>query len=260
MKRLIWPGIICTLLLVTALLPGCSRLSYVAGKGNIIDDQYHFSDFNAIDVGSNIEIEIDPLNIYTISVRTYENLFDYLDISQSGKTLKIRLKPIISYHNLNMKATITLPELRDLTLSGGSHGSAKGFKSAQDFNLTESGASSLDIDIESGSSHIKLSGSSQVTGHLISADSRLEVSSGSRADLNGSANNLALESSGEGVANLLNLNVQNAGITLSGDSHANLTLTGKLDADLSGGSSLFYAGSPSLGKTNVTGNSILTHQ
>ncbi len=260
MKKLTWIGIISVLILAAALLPGCSRLSYVAGKGNIIDKQYYFSDFTDIDISSNIEIEIDPLSIYTISVRAYENLFDYIEISQSGKTLKIGLKPFITYRNLNMIATITLPELKALTMSDASHGTAKAFKTDQDFTFTGSGSSFLDMDMETGSSTFNLSGASQVIGNLKSTDSKMEISGNGRANLNGSANNLTLDASGAGRADLPNFILQNASVTLSGASQATLTLSGKLDADLSGVSSLDYAGNPSLGKINVTGEARLNQK
>lgn len=51
--------------------------------------------------------------------------------------------------------------------------------------------------------------------------------------------------------------VHNARVNLSGASRATIDLDGRLDADLSGASTLLYIGEPTMGEVSVTGGSRL---
>jgi hypothetical protein len=256
MKKLTLCGILISLIMISVLLPGCSRFASVTGTGNVISKQYSFANFTAIEISNSFELAVAPLNSYSVSIDAYENLFDYVNISQSGNTLKIGLKPI-SYKNANFKATVTLPTLKSLNLSGASHGSATGFKFDQDFGLTESGSSFLNIDIEAGNTTFNISGGSTVTGQLKSTDVKMNLSGGSQIELSGSANILTLTESGGGQANLTSFELQNASVSLSGGSKANIIVDARLDVNLTGGSSLNYLGNPTLGKTSLSGASEL---
>jgi hypothetical protein len=259
MKRHIPSGLSAILVLVILLIAGCQQFGLISGSGNIITKQYTFSNFAYIEVSSAFEVQITASDSYSVAVTTYENIFNYMNVTQSGNTVKIGLKAG-SYTTANPKATITMPEIYGLNLSGASHGSVGGFKSTHDFTLENSGASSLDVNMDVGNTNMGVSGASKVTGQLKTADSRMSLSGASRIELTGSANNVTLEVSGAGQANLPNFSIQNASANVSGASSATVNVTGKLDADVSGASTLNYSGNPSLGKVNVTGASSLNHK
>ena len=255
-STLVIAGLCCLLLVV--LLPGCRVFGQVKGTGNVISQLYNHTDFTEIEIGSAFEVEVVPLDTFTVSISAQENLFDYVEVSQSGQVLKIGMKPL-TFTNADLKAVITLPALSRLRLSGASQGTAKGFRSTGDFKLELSGASNLDIDIEAGTAAIQLSGASELTGRLISAGAEMELSGASQATLNGSAGSLTLQASGSSDADLSSYPLQNAVIDLSGASTADITVSGTLDAELSGASTLNYTGSPALGNTRITGDSNLNH-
>jgi hypothetical protein len=252
-------GIFFSTLLVITLLTGCSRLGLVTGKGNIVALAYNFSNFSKIEAGSAFEIEITPSDTYDVAITTYENILDYVDISVTDNTLKIKLKSG-KYANIRPKATVKMPVLDRVILSGASRGSAKGFKITQDLEISESRASSLEIDFQANNAVLNISGASKLEGHLEATSLKMDVSGASRAELNGSANNLTLTVSGASQANLTDLPLQIADANISGASRGNITVNGKLNIDLSGASSLTYGGNPALGNVSVTGASSLNPQ
>jgi hypothetical protein len=69
------------------------------------------------------------------------------------------------------------------------------------------------------------------------------------------ADSLATDGSGASHLELADLEVGNANVTLSGASDATIKLAGRLDADLSGASTLEYIGEPTLGIMGTTGAS-----
>ncbi len=64
-----------------------------------------------------------------------------------------------------------------------------------------------------------------------------------------------MDASGGSTLDLENFPVHDASIGFSGGSSGTIRLDGTLDADLSGGSRLFYVGSPTLGDIDTSGGS-----
>jgi hypothetical protein len=83
----------------------------------------------------------------------------------------------------------------------------------------------------------------------------LELSGGSHADVEGSASDLTVDASGGSTLDLDNFPVHDADIVFSGGSSGTISLDGNLDADLSGGSRLWYIGNPTLGDIETSGGS-----
>ena len=197
----------------------------VTGSGNLVTLDKSFSDFTAIDAGWGFEVTITKSDTYSVSITVDDNMVDNIQVSKSGSTLNIGLKPG-SYNRLTLKANINLPLLRELQLSGGSHGFVNGF------------------DVPP----------------YYSGDFILGLSGGSHAEMEGSANKISVEASGGSHLDLTDFPVHNAHVDLSGGSHATINIDGRLDADLSGGSRLYYIGEPTLGDIDISGGSILARK
>jgi hypothetical protein len=60
--------------------------------------------------------------------------------------------------------------------------------------------------------------------------------------------------------NLDDFTVNNANVSLSGASSGTINLSGRLDADLSGASTLWYIGEPTMGTINVADSSELSEK
>ena len=107
---------------------------------------------------------------------------------------------------------------------------------------------------------LELSGGSRgdISGFVGLASLDLELSGGSHVDVDGSADNLRVDASGGSTLDLEAFPVHDADIGFSGGSSGTISLDGTLNADVSGGSRLWYVGSPTLGDIDTSGGAIVT--
>jgi len=103
-----------------------------------------------------------------------------------------------------------------------------------------------------------VSGASRVTGDITAGDVEFDISGASTIQLEGSANDIIADVSGASRFNLDDFTVNNADVDFSGASSGTINLDGRLDADLSGASRLWYIGEPVMGIINVSGASTLS--
>ena len=195
-----------------------------------------------------------------MSITADDNLFEYMDVSQEGQTLKIGLTSTIAIPPRTLRAEVTMPEFYRLGLSGAARGTVFGFSSSGDLEFDMSGASSLHIhDVSAADIKFDLSGASRVSGAITaSGDVDFNLEGASKAELSGSANDIRIVASGASRLGLDDFPVQNADVSLSGASHGTVNLDGRLDADLSGASKLWYIGEPTMGDIHSSGGSTLS--
>jgi hypothetical protein len=256
-KRLILT--ILAVVSIFGLLAGvsCSR---IVGSGPSTTREYNFADFTNLELSHGFNVIVSASNSYKVTVTVPENVVSHLEVSQSGKTVKIGLQPII-YAGSRLQAEVTMPVLARLSLSGGSFCRAAGFSSTQALDLLASGGSEIELDMAAGQTNINISGGGQVTGNYTFTDASIELSGGSRVEFDGKGNNITkLEASGGSKAILPKLALQNADMNLNGGSQADLTVNGKLTVRLSGGSSLKYSGNPQIDQINVSGGSSISRK
>jgi hypothetical protein len=237
------------------------------GKRNMVTREMDFSDFTNIEVSSCFKVGITRADSYSVNIAAGEKLFDYINVSKSGSTLKISIKPLPlpTRSNLlsprpNLWAEITMPELHKLRLGSSTTCIVSGFNSNNGFDLNVTGNSVLDIDIESGRTKVEISGASRLRGRMKLADAEFTLSGASRAELSGSAKNVALNAWGASRLDLADFTLNETGVNLKGASEATVNVKGRLDLDLSGGSRLYYNGNPTMGKINVSGTSTLSQR
>jgi len=212
----------------------------LVGSGNLETEEYAFTDFTEVEIGSAFEFEIEQSSSYSISVTADDNIMDYIRVSQVGQTLKIGLAlfhPIGGH--VTLRASVTMPELLGLTASGASRGDISGFSSTEDLEIKVSGASRVNGDITAGNVEFGISGASTI-------------------QLEGSANNMDATASGASHLNLDDFIVNDADINFSGASSGTVNLNGRLDANLSGASNLRYIGEPTMGDINTSGASTVS--
>jgi len=231
----------------------------VTGSGNLVTRNMDFDDFTAIEVTDAFEVDIAQSNSYGVSITADDNVFDYIQVSKTGERLTIGLASDHDYGSLTLRAEITMPELRELVLSGATHSTFSRYGSTQGLNADVSGASNLNmVDVSTGGAEIVISGGSEVMGEIVvNGNTRLIISGGSRIELEGTSDVLAVEGSGGSTMDLANYVVHNANVILSGESQTTIHLDGRLDCDLSGGSQLFYIGNPTFGDVNTSGGSTI---
>ncbi|MBN1160404.1 MAG: DUF2807 domain-containing protein [Dehalococcoidales bacterium] len=255
MKKIIFTLLLISLVLSVPVLAGCVRADLSEKAGPITTRYYNYTDFTGIDVGHAFEVTVTQSDNYSVSITAGENAFEHIDVHKDGSTLVISVDTWFINWFVPPKLTVTMPVLAGLELSGASKGTASGFRSSNDLRVHLSGASELDLDMETGDFFAELSGASKITGHLVAASSDIDLSGASYASLAGSGGDARIEASGASRVDLLDFTVANAEIDFSGASRATINVNGVLDVSLSGASSLEYTGSPTMGEMDISGAS-----
>jgi len=250
----------CIVALITvALLIGCEAPITKKTAGPITTREYNFTDFTSIEIGYDFKLEVTHADTYSISINANDSIFDHIDVSKIGDKLKIGLDNpffrLFKFRSPSVK--ITMPELRGLYLSGAIEGNVTGFESSQDFDLTLSGASELNLDMETGDFKCETSGTSEVSGYLKAASSYMVLSGASNIEINGSGGDIIIDASGTSQVDLANFTVNDADVSFSEASNGSLNINGRLDVTLSGLSTLEYTGNPTLGNFKISGGSEL---
>jgi len=203
--------------------------------GNQRTESLDFTNFSSVEVGSAFQVTITQSSSYSVKISAGERVFDRIEVTQEGQTLKIGVKPGWFFGSFNSKAEITMPSLDNLSLSGASSGTADGFTGSNQFTAQVSGASALELtNFNVGDVNFEVSGASHLTGQ-------------------GTGSNLTSAVSGASNLDLTDFSVNDANVDLSGASHATIKLDGRLDAQASGASNLEYIGEPTLGTINTSG-------
>ncbi len=212
--------VVVALIAIPLLLGGFLPFGQVVGSGNVRTENRNFSDFTVVEVSSGFQVQVTQASSYTVSITADDNIFNYIEVTKTGSALIIRLRPGFSFQTTTLRALITMPDLEALQFSGGTRGTVSEFVMSHDF--------------------------------------RVELSGGSSVTMEGEANNLVANASGGSNMDLSDFHVANAQIVFSGGSRGTINLSGRLDADLSGGSRLFYIGNPTLGSINTSGGSTVS--
>lgn len=190
----------------------------LTGSGTTVTETKSITGFTSVSAAMGFNVEITEGSSYSVIVTVDDNVVDKLNVAKEGDTLTIALEPGI-YVAMTLRAVIIMPNIEGLELSGGSRGSVSGFV----------GLAALD----------------------------LELSGGSHVEVDGSASMLTVDASGGSTLDLEDFPVHDADIGFSGGSSGTISLDGNLDADLSGGSRLWYIGNPTLGDIETSGGSII---
>lgn len=228
----------------------------IVGSGDLVTEEYDLTDFTRIEVSHAFEVEVRRGDQHSVSITVDDNLLDRLRVEQDGDTLRIGFERGLDFGTATRRATIVLPEMRALSLSGASDANLSGFASDDPLDLRLSGASSIALDqVTSGAIDLEASGASRVTGRLRAADVRFEASGASRIELEGSGEEAELEASGASRLRLDDFTLRAATVRLSGASNAGVNVSRTLSAELSGASTLEYSGDPSIRDVETSGAS-----
>jgi hypothetical protein len=254
MKKTLLAALLVALAGSVIMLAGC-RVVEKPGAGETTTRNYDLANFDRIEAGHAFDIEITRSDNYSVVITTGENVFERLSVTVADGALKIDLDTPFFNLTHSPRAVITMPALRGVDLSGASDATATGFASGDDFATELSGASTLDIEVQTGRFEAELSGASGLKGNVTASGTDLDLSGASHVTLEGSGGDISVKASGASQIELEDYNVRNADIDFSGASHADMEIEGRMDVSLSGASSLRYGGDPTLGDLDISSGS-----
>jgi Putative auto-transporter adhesin, head GIN domain len=263
MKKFIGLGMAVILAAVFVIsLTGCSPFYHITGSKDIETRQFDYTGFTKIEVSSAFDVTVTRSDTYSVGVTLNENIFDDLNVSMSGDTLKISLNSFAHFIDVTQKVDITLPELDSLSITGACEAAVTGFQSNGNLALSVTGASGMQLNnLQAADTTIKIIGASHLSGSLTANNADLSVTGVSHITLSGSASTMKLSVLGTSDASLANFVVAgDASVTAEGVSDADIEVHGTLNINLSGVSTLTYGDDPKLGKVSVSGVSNLNRR
>jgi hypothetical protein len=242
-------------------LAGCSLYPPITGSGVLVEGTADFENFSMIEADNAFEVTVIQDDAYAITVTVDDNVLEHVQIEHDGSTLRIALDPWYSYRDVTVKALVTMPLLSAVQLSGASKllvVDGASFPRISGFTATASGASSLMLPaVVADTFELELSGASTASLGLNAGVVRFELSGASTLTAGGTADRVEADVSGASEGDLKALSGGSAELELSGASRMWVTLSGLVDAELSGASTLYYRGGLSWGHLVVSDSSEL---
>jgi len=192
--------------------------------GKLVEKEYDYSGFSKLSFkGGGWRVKVDEGDTYAVTLRIPEGLEEYVDVEKRGSHLKIGTRDWLDLDGQHFEARIIMPELSELSTSGGFDAILSGFNGNV---LFLEGNGGLNITAE---------------------DCRYE--------------DLQVKTSGGVNADFRDMPVKNARVETSGALHMTLTMDGgELTGHVSGVASLDYYGEVSKNTLSVSGVSNISHR
>jgi hypothetical protein len=232
-------AVLLTLSGCTLALQGAGLL--VNGSGVTKEESREVPAFTGVEVTSAFEanVSIGPKASVTLNVE--DNLLPLIKTDVKDGRLIVRFESGYNIQSTKpMKVQIVVPTLDFVGGSGASKliataGDAKAFK------IDASGASSIKVD------------------GLASDTIGVQATGASRVIFKGHGTRLTLDVSGASKVSADEATFESAKAQFSGASHGDIKVTGTIEADLSGASSLKVQGNPSIRKAKISGASSVSY-
>ncbi len=199
--------IVIATILVAVLLAGCTGPSIgnvgLTGSGHVVSTSFDLSGFTQLEANSGAQVEMTHGDAFAVTVDTDDNLVSHLDVGVTGSTLHIRFQNG-SYNNSTLRAKVTMPQLKGVTLDGGStlHGEVRG------------------------------------------EDLAVHLNGGARATLTGTAGRVTIDVNGGAEALLSGVTAQDVQVSANGGARIEIGATGAVTGSANGGATVVISGSP----------------
>lgn len=260
----------------------------LAQKESLEKRKFQVEAFSGVELSGVINATVEQSHAHSLSIETYSDVFEYLHVKVKNGILQIGFKNgglprsiQRKYRNLDISCRVTLPELKDIEMSGVTKLYVKdGFKTSA-MNIELSGVSKAelkylecnDLDIEvSGVCELRMNGQADQLDLEISGASKgffvfdgktitfadIDISGSGYASLQGKAIRSSLNISGAADFNGPQFEVETMRAVVSGVGKAQVRVLGSLEPEVSGAAKLRYNKNASLKNVNTSGAAHLT--
>ncbi len=229
---------ILALALFASIIGTSCRYHSIEGSGPTSQEDRKTSNFTAITVAApvHVTIVVNASAEPSVKLSGYTNLLPHILTEVSGGELTITTPRGESIStNKDIEATITVPSLKMLSISGSSDADISGNVKGDRFEVSVSGSGNVNansIEVEDLKLHISGAGNLAVTS--------------------GSARTASYHISGAGNVEAFGLVSQDAKVHVSGSGSLQLNATSSLDVHISGAGNVDYKGHPSV-KSHISG-------
>lgn len=219
-------------LFLLILIASC-ELNFKRGNGKIEISEYDIDTFHKVYVGGNYDVTLIPSKKNQVVIETDENLFRYINVENQEEALNIN-----NVHKLKSSEGIFIEiyykSIDHIYSTGMSKIGHEGILESDELIINLSGAGSVKLDIYTHSLEIVMSGAGVI-------------------ELSGNADIQQTYISGAGGLMAENLKSKECDVNLSGIGGANVYVSEKLGASITGIGGITYSGNPKLIEKQVSG-------
>jgi hypothetical protein len=215
---------------------GFSDPGAVAGSGRLTTRTIDLSGVTSVVAGANFVVHLRMGRPAQATITMDDNLVDRVAATGTGGHLRLGIKPGMSVRNAALSADVTVGQLDQLATAGASR-------------------VMLDPALTSPALQLNIAGASAITGPVMVGRVQATVSGAGTLALSGTVAQLRFSAAGASQLPLADLTVRDLDATLSGASHATVTVTDTLAVEAAGASVLRYRGNPSVTSSQTSGMS-----
>ena len=182
----------------------------IKGEGEVVSKSFDLKDFDQIVINGHADVDFTQSSTYEVTVRTQENILEWLDYKVEGTTLVIEAKDHRDVRATTYDVIVQAPELKKLTVNGASDFNVKGLRMDGDLDVQVNGAGDLDFDrITCNSLSIEVNGAADANLSSIDILKKLkvQVNGAGDVDITGNAVDVSLEVNGAGDIDATGLKV-----------------------------------------------------
>lgn len=206
----------------------------VAGSGRLTSRTVDLSGVTSVVAEADFMVHLRTGGPAQAVVTMDDNLVDRVNATVSGDELRLGIKPGCGVRNATLSAEVTVGRLDRLAASATSR-----------VVLTST--------VTSPALQVVVSGAGSVTGPIRIDHLDAGVSGTGTLGLSGQVSELRLRAAGAGRLPMADLTVRNLDATLSGASHAVVTVSDTLAVQATGASMLRYLGTPEITRSQTSG-------
>jgi putative autotransporter adhesin-like protein len=227
---------VCVILLISS---GCGLnddeglFGCINGEGETITEELALSDFSKIKLKVSADVYVTQGDFQKVEVKGQQNIIHQLDLDVNGETWEIEFDDCVRNYN-DLKIYITIPEIKELNISGSGMIYGENDFAVGDLRLRISGSGDIDLIVDANDIDSKISGSGKIK-------------------LGGTTNRFKLAISGSGDYRTFDLGSEDGEIEISGSGDAEVNVSDELDIDISGSGDVYYKGAPAL-RIDISGS------
>jgi hypothetical protein len=208
----------------------------VAGSGRLTTRTIDLSGVTSVVAEANFVVHLRTGRSAQAAITIDDNLTDRVAATVTGGQLRLGIKPGMSVRDATLSADVTLGQLDRLATAGASR-------------------VMLDPTLSSPALQLNIAGTSTITGPVMVSRVQATISGAGTLALSGNVQQLSFSAAGASQLPLADLTVRYLDATLSGASHATVTVTDTLAVQAAGASVLRYRGNPSVTRSQTSGMS-----
>ena len=183
----------------------------IKGEGPVVSKSFdELQGFEAIRINGHADVHFTQSSVYEVTVRTQENILDWLDYKVEGNTLVIETKEKREIRAEKYDLVIQAPALKKLVVNGASDFNVGNLRSDGDLDIEINGAGDLDFDsILCNSLTLEVNGAADanLTSISVLKDLKVEVNGAGDVTVTGNAQDASFSVNGAGDIDATGLQV-----------------------------------------------------